>query len=474
MGNPTGFIKVKRKEGGYRPLYERTLDFGEVEQTLNNDDRKLQASRCMDCGIPFCHWACPVGSVIPEWQDALYRGEMKEAYKILHGTNSFPEITGRICPAPCEKSCVLAIDNGSVTIRENECATVENAFSLGFILPRIPVYRTNKKIAIIGSGPSGLSVADLLNQLGHIVTVFEKNEEVGGLLRFGIPDFKLNKTIIDRRLEIFKKEGIIFKPNINVGVDILAKDLVNSFDAVILANGAEQPRDLNVDGRNLKGINFAMEFLTQSNRRVSGKIIAKDKEINAKNKHVVIIGGGDTGSDCVGTSVRQKATSITQIEILPKPPEKRTTDNPWPYWPQILRTSSSHLEGCKRKWSLLTKGFIGENGHVTGVKVVDVNWEKDINGKWEMIEVGEETIIPADMVLIAMGFTNPVKEGLLNDLGVAYNKNGTLKVDNKLQTNITGIFATGDAVKGAGLVVHAIQSGREVAEMVHGYLSKTS
>lgn len=474
MGDPTGFIKVKRKEGGYRPLYERTLDFGEVEQTLNNDDRKLQASRCMDCGIPFCHWACPVGSVIPEWQDALYRGETKEAYEILHSTNSFPEITGRICPAPCEKSCVLAIDKEPVTIRENECATVENAFSSGLVLPRIPVYRSDKKVAIIGSGPSGLSAADLINQLGHVVTVFEKNEDIGGLLRFGIPDFKLNKTILDRRIEIFKQEGIIFKPNINVGEDISSKELINSFDAIILANGAEQPRDLIVEGRNLKGIHFAMEFLTQSNRRVSGKFITKDKEINAKNKNVVIIGGGDTGSDCVGTSVRQKAASITQIEILPKPPEERSIDNPWPYWPKVLRTSSSHMEGCKRKWSLLTKRFIGENGNVTGIEVADVNWVKNKNGKWEMFEVGETRVIKADMVLLAMGFTSPIKEGLINNLGVDYNEKGTLKVDNSLQTNIAGVFATGDAVKGAGLVVHAIQSGREVAEMVHNYLSKSS
>ncbi|WP_340113486.1 glutamate synthase subunit beta [Maribellus mangrovi] len=471
MGDPRGFMKVGRIEAGYRPKEERVFDYGEVEQTLNEKDRKLQASRCMDCGIPFCHWGCPVGSKIPEWQDAVYKGNKAEAYYILHSTNSFPEITGRICPAPCEKSCVLAIHEEAVTIRENESATVEQAFEAGIVVANPPKSRTGKKVAVIGSGPAGLSAADLLNRAGHLVTVFEKNDAIGGLLRYGIPDFKLNKRIIDRRLALFVDEGIEFKTNVNVGIDVTKKDLLKEYDAVVLANGAEQARNLEVEGRELNGVHYAMDFLMQSNKVISGQEIPDDVLISAEDKNVLVIGGGDTGSDCVGTSVRQKAKSVTQIEILPKPPEKRADNNPWPYWPNTLRTSSSHQEGCERRWSLNTKRFIGENGVLKQAEIVQVEWSKDNNGRWVMNEVeGTTEIIDVDLVLLSMGFTQPVHNGLLDSLNVEYDPRGNVKVDEKKQTSVDKIFAAGDVEKGASLVVHAIQAGKEVAQTVDTFL----
>jgi glutamate synthase (NADPH/NADH) small chain len=471
MGDPKGFMTIQRKDGGYRPLNERISDYGEVEQTLNLDDRLLQASRCMDCGIPFCHWGCPVGSKIPEWQDSLFRENYKEAYYILHSTNSFPEITGRICPAPCEKSCVLAIHNEAVTIRENECATVEQAYDRGLITANPPKNRTGKKIAVIGSGPAGLSAADLLNRAGHWVTVFEKNDAVGGLLRYGIPDFKLNKYVIDRRITLFEEEGVIFETGVTVGVDVTKDKLLNEFDAVILAVGAEQPRDLTVAGRELKGVYYAMDFLTQQNQVIAGKVIAEDERISAKDKKVLVIGGGDTGSDCVGTSIRQQAAKVTQIEILPQPPAEREENNPWPYWPNTLRTSSSHLEGCERRWSLSTKQFIGENGILKQVEVVEVDWQKDSNGRWQMKEIeGTSEIIDADLVMLSMGFTQPVHSGLLDSLGIEYDQRGNVKVNDKKQTSVEKIFAAGDAEKGASLVVHAIQAGKIAAANVDAYL----
>jgi glutamate synthase (NADPH) small chain len=471
MGDPKGFMTVPRKDAGYRPVNDRVHDYGEVEQTMNKNDRALQASRCMDCGIPFCHWGCPVGSKIPEWQDAIYRGRKEEAYYILHSTNSFPEITGRICPAPCEKSCVLAIHDEAVTIRENECATVEQAFEAGIVKANPPKIRTGKKVAVIGSGPAGLSAADLLNRAGHWVTVFEKNDAIGGLLRYGIPDFKLSKSVIDRRLELFVDEGIIFKPNVNVGVDILKEELYNEYDAVLLAIGAEQPRDLPVEGRDLEGVYFAMDFLTQQNKKVSGKLKGDEFRILAKEKNVLVIGGGDTGSDCVGTSIRQKAKSVTQIEILPKPSEKREENNPWPYWPNTLRTSSSHLEGCERRWNLSTKRFIGENGKLKQVELVQVDWKKDASGRWNMSEVpGTEEIMDVEMVLLSMGFTQPVHVGLLDSLGVEYDQRGNVKVNAKKQTSVEKLFAAGDAEKGASLVVHAIEAGKVAAKNIDAFL----
>jgi len=472
MGDPKGFMTVARLEAGYRPKEERIFDYGEVEQTLNEKDRKLQASRCMDCGIPFCHWGCPVGSKIPEWQDAVYRGNKEEAYYILHSTNSFPEITGRICPAPCEKSCVLAIHEEAVTIRENECATVEQAFEAGFIKANPPKSRTGKKVAVIGSGPAGLSAADLLNRAGHTVTVFEKNDAIGGLLRYGIPDFKLNKRVIDRRLALFVDEGIEFKTNVNVGVDIKKDKLLKDFDAVVLAIGAENARNLEVEGRELNGVHYAMEFLMQQNKVVAGQEIKDGERILAEDKNVLVIGGGDTGSDCVGTSIRQKAKSVTQIEILPKPPEKRVDNNPWPYWPNTLRTSSSHMEGCERRWSLNTKRFIGENGQLKQVEIVQVEWKQEA-GRWIMNEVeGTTEVLDVDLVLLSMGFTQPVHTGLLDSLGVEYDQRGNVKVNEEKQTSIDRIFAAGDAERGASLVVHAIQAGKVVAQSVDAYLRK--
>ena len=471
MGDPKGFMTVPRKDAGYRPLNDRIHDYGEVEQTLNEKDRALQASRCMDCGIPFCHWGCPVGSKIPEWQDAIYRGRKDEAYFILHSTNSFPEITGRICPAPCEKSCVLAIHDEAVTIRENECATVEQAFDAGIIVANPPKIRTGKKVAVIGSGPAGLSAADLLNRAGHLVTVFEKNDAIGGLLRYGIPDFKLSKSVIDRRLELFVDEGIIFKTNVNVGVDILKEELLSEFDAVLLAVGAEQPRDLPIKGRELDGVHFAMDFLTQQNKKVSGKLNNEEIRILAKDKNVLVIGGGDTGSDCVGTSIRQKAKSVTQIEILPKPAEKREENNPWPYWPNTLRTSSSHQEGCERRWSLSTKSFIGENGKLKQAEIVQVEWIKDENGRYNMKEIpGTTEIVDVELALLSMGFTQPVHVGLLDALGVDYDQRGNVKVNGQKQSSVAKIFAAGDAEKGASLVVHAIEAGKVASKNIDAFL----
>ena len=471
MGNPKGFIEIERKEGGYRPVNERIFDSGEVEQTLAENDRKDQASRCMDCGVPFCHSSCPVESNIPEWQDSVYRGKWGDAYDLLSATNSFPEFTGRVCPAPCEKSCVLAIHDEAVTIRENECSIVEKAFDLGHVVERIPSKRTGKKIAIIGSGPAGLSAADLLNQEGHAVTVFEQDDKVGGLLRYGIPDFKLNKTVIDRRINLFAIEGITFKTNTKVGVDLKADKLLNDFDAICLACGAMDPRDLPADGRDLKGIHFAMDFLRQQNRVVSGETIDETIRISAKDLKVLVIGGGDTGSDCVGTSIRQKAALVTQIEILPKPSQKRGEDNPWPYWPNTLRTSSSHLEGCERRWSLATKRFIGENGILKGVEVAQVEWIRD-NGRMIMKEIpGTVEIIEADLVLLSMGFLSPVHAGLLDSLGIEYDPRGNVKsIDNT--TNLDKIFVAGDVTRGASLVVWAIRSGRDAAKRIHQYVTK--
>lgn len=471
MGNPKGFLEVKRKEGGNRPISERILDFSEVEQTLDEEDRRLQASRCMDCGVPFCQWGCPVMNNMPEWQDAIYRGDWQKAIDILQSTNNFPEFTGRVCPAPCEKACTLNIHKEPVTIRENEAATAERAFERGLIKPQPPAFRTGKKVAVIGSGPAGLACADLLNKAGHHVTLFEKDDEVGGLLRFGIPDFKLAKNVIDRRVQLMIEEGLVIRTSVNVGKDISAEELVNEFDAICLAIGAMQPRDLPVEGRDLKGIYFAMDYLTQQNKVVRGDRIAEKDRILATGKHVLVIGGGDTGSDCVGTANRQKAKSVTQIEILPKPPEERTADNPWPYWANVLKVSSSHEEGCERFWSLSTKRFIGKNGNVTGAEVVEVAWEKDANGKMAMKELpGTERIIPADLVLLSLGFLHPVQEGLLKDLELKLSERGNVHVSKNHQTSRSKIFAAGDAVNGATLVVRAIASGRKAAEDIDMYL----
>lgn len=470
MGNPKAFINTPRKEAGYRPVNERIYDFGEVEQTLNREDRKLQASRCMDCGIPFCHWGCPLGNKMPEWQDLIYKGQWKEAIDNLHETNNFPDFTGRICPAPCEKACVLAIQDSPVTIRENEAAVTEVAFIEGMIKPRPPKTRTGKKIAVIGSGPAGLAAAQQLNRKGHNVTIFEKDNKLGGLLRYGIPNFKLNKNVIDRRLSQLQEEGIEFKPNTEIGKDISGEEIMTNYDAVCLAIGAGQPRDIQPEGRDLKGIHFAMDFLSQQNQLVMGEDVAQGAIISAKNKHVLVIGGGDTGSDCVGTSIRQGAVKVTQIEILPQPPVGKNPETPWPFYPTILKTSSSHQEGCTRKWSLNTNQFIGKNGQLTDVLVEEIEWIKDENGRMTMKPTGKTEIIKADLVFLALGFTQPVHEGLLDELGVTYDARGNVATDKQSKSSVTKVFATGDAAIGASLVVRAIALGRKVAEDIHSSL----
>ncbi|MEN8120305.1 MAG: glutamate synthase subunit beta [Bacteroidota bacterium] len=470
MGNQKGFIEIKRKEAGYRPIKERITDFGEVEQTLNTEDRQLQASRCMDCGVPFCHWGCPVDSKIPEWQDAVYHGDWKEAARLLQSTNDFPEFTGRVCPALCEKSCVLAIHNEAVTIRENEASVIERAFGLGYIVANPPKKRSGKKVAVVGSGPAGLSVAAQLNKIGHLVTVFEKDEKPGGLLRFGIPDFKLNKGLIDRRIKLLEEEGIIFQTGVFIGHKITADKLLNDYDIVCIAVGSMKPRDLQVKGRELDGVHFAMDYLSQQNRKVAGTDISPEKGISAKGKNVIVIGGGDTGSDCVGTAIRQNAKSVKQIEILPQAPENRTSDNPWPYWPQTERTSTSHLEGCERFWSLETRRLIGKNNKITHIELNELKWTGK-NGNFEKSIISDKPIkLETDLVLLAMGFTQPVHEGLLNDLKLKYDSRGNILINENNQTSNPKIFAIGDAASGASLVVHAIASGRKAAVHIDEYL----
>ncbi|HJG78683.1 glutamate synthase subunit beta [Phocaeicola barnesiae] len=445
MGNPKAFLTIPRQEAGYRPVHDRIADFGEVEQTLNVSDRRLQASRCMDCGVPFCHWACPLGNRPPEFQDAIFRGRWKEAYEILTQTNDFPEFTGRICPALCEKSCVLKLSmDAPVTIREDECAVIETAFQEGYVQPR-QYERNGKKVAVIGSGPTGLAAANQLNQKGYEVTVFEKQEYVGGLLRFGIPNFKLQKGIINRRIQVMETEGIVFQTN----ADIDLNHLPEGFDAYCICTGTPEARDLKIPGRDLKGIHFAMEMLAQQNRVLAGQTFSKEERISAKGKHVLVIGGGDTGSDCIGTSNRQGAVSVTQIEIMPKPPVGQNPATPWPQWPVVLKTSSSHEEGCERRWSLTSNQFIGENGHVTGVEVEEVEWVPNPKGGRPIMRpTGKKEILKADLVLLAMGFLKPEHP--------AYAEN---------------VFLAGDAATGASLVVKCIAGGRKAAADIDAYLT---
>ncbi len=470
MGNPKAFLTIERKNAGYRPVHERISDFSEVEQTLNTGDRVLQASRCMDCGVPFCHWACPLGNKMPEWQDLVYRGKWKEALDSLHSTNNFPEFTGRVCPAPCEKSCVLELNRSAVTIRENEAAIIEHGFAEGYLKPNPPLKRTGKKIAVIGSGPAGLACADQLNKKGHLVTVYEKNDAIGGLLRYGIPDFKLSKTVIDRRLNLMSAEGIVFKTNSEVGKNIPVQVMLNNYDAVCIAIGSGEPRDLKVEGRDLKGICFALDFLYQQNFLVSKKEIPDGSRISAKDKTVLVIGGGDTGSDCVGTSIRQGATRVMQIELLPKPPEGVNPDTPWPMYPNVLKTSSSHEEGCERRWSINTKKFTGEQGRVTGVETEEIEWAMDEHGVRKMKGTGKSEIVKADLVILALGFIHPVHKGLLDELGISYDARGNVSVNTHMQTNRPGIFAAGDTARGASLIVTAIASGRKAAEEINSFL----
>ena len=443
MGNPKAFLTIPRQEAGYRPIHDRITDFSEVEQTLNTGERKLQASRCMDCGVPFCHWACPLGNRPPEFQDALCKGKWQEAYEILTRTNDFPEFTGRICPALCEKSCVLKLSmDAPVTIREDEAAIIEAAFREGYVQPK--AYKRNgMKVAVIGSGPAGLAAANQLNKKGYDVTVFEKLEYVGGLLRFGIPNFKLNKPIIDRRIHVMEAEGITFKVN----ADIDFSNLPEGFNAYCICTGTPQARDLAIPGRELKGIHFAMEMLAQQNRVLAGQTFTKEERISAKGKHVLVIGGGDTGSDCIGTSNRQGALSVTQIEIMPQPPVGHNPATPWPQYPLVLKTSSSHEEGCTRRWSLSSNRFIGKNGHVCGVEVEEVEWVPNPEGGRPIMKpTGKKEVLKADLVLLAMGFLKP-----------------------ELPPLSEGVFVAGDAATGASLVVKCIASGRQIANDIDAY-----
>lgn len=476
MGKPTGFLEFKRKTLHKKSVEERKNNFNEFEFRFSSEEVKTQTARCMDCGIPFCHGdtGCPLGNYIPEWNDLVYKGHMKEALINLHSTNNFPEFTGRLCPAPCETACTLGINAEPVSIKSIERTIIDKAFEEDWVHPRIPVVATNKKIAIVGSGPAGLSAAQQLCRAGHQVTVYEKNNRIGGLLRYGIPDFKLEKKLIDRRIMQMQIEGVTFKTNVHVGKDIHAKELIENYDAVILAGGSEKPRDIKIPGRELKGIYFALEYLTDSNRVVAGEY--HQNKISAKNKNVVVIGGGDTGSDCVGTANRQGAKSITQIELLPKPPLQRTENSPWPYWPTILRTSTSHEEGAERMWSVNTTSFKGnENGEVVALNCVQVKFE---NGK--LINVpGTEFELKADLVLIAAGFLSPEPNGMIEqfkELGLELDERGNVKAkfgdeENSFQTSIPNVFSCGDMRRGQSLVVWAIAEGRKCANAVHGFLS---
>ncbi len=472
MGDPKGYLKYKRETAPYRPVCERIMDYGEVTIPHPIEKSKEQASRCMDCGTPFCNWGCPIGNYIPEWNDLMFKGQWKRAYDLLEATNLFPELTGRLCPALCEYSCVLGINDDSVTIRENELAISEQSFKKGYVKPHPPTKRTGKIVAIVGSGPAGLACAAVLNKEGHKVTVFEKDEKIGGILRYGIPNFKLDKKILDRRLGILEKEGIKFVTKTNVGIDYKVSKLKENFDAICLAGGSRVPRDLEIEGRGLSGIHFAMDYLIQSNRLLEGKKIAKEDMINAKGKKVIVIGGGDTGADCVGTANRQGATCVVQIEILPQPPECRTDKMPWPYYPMLLKTSSSHEEGSERQWSISTKKFVGENNHVQRISCVKVNFSQDDEG-YPIFreEPNSEFEIEGDLIVLALGFTNPEHHGLIEKLRIALGKRGNVQTDNAYMTSKEGIFCAGDMHRGQSLIVWAITEGMDAAYYINKYLS---
>lgn len=476
MGDIKGFLKIKRKSSEYRPVCERVADYREVAVLRKPEASQEQASRCMDCGTPFCHWGCPVGNYIPEWNDFAFRGHWKKAFELLSATNNLPEITGRLCPYPCEYACVLGINDDPVTIRENELAIIEYAFKRGLVKPNPPKKRTAKKVAVVGSGPAGLSCADQLNKAGHKVLVFERDRKAGGILRYGIPDFKLGKQVIDRRLKILQKEGIEFKTGINVGQDYPVSKLLKDFDAVCLAGGSRAPRDLKIEGRDLKGIHFAMDYLVQSNKLNAGEKIDSGQIINAKGKRVVVLGGGDTGADCVGTANRQGASCVVQIELMPCPSECRTSASAWPKYPMILKTSSSHEEGSQRQWQILTKKFSGQNGSVTKLSCVKVDFSsKDAQGCPVMREVpGSEFEIEADLVILALGFLHPEHSGLVKELGLKLDERGNIKTDSSQMTSRKGVFAAGDMRRGQSWIVWAIAEGRLAAHSIDKYLMAES
>jgi glutamate synthase (NADPH/NADH) small chain len=475
MGKTTGFLEIDRQVPRYAPIETRIKHFNEFSIDLNETELKDQGARCMDCGIPFCHSGCPVNNSIPDWNDLVYKGDWREALTTLHSTNNFPEFTGKICPAPCEESCVLNLEDTPVAIKTIESAIIEKAWQEGWIQPQPCEYKTDKTVAIVGSGPAGLAAAQQLARAGHTVTVFERQERAGGLLRFGIPDFKLEKKIIDRRISQMLAEGVKFKTNTHVGVDISAQALMDKYDAVVLTGGSEQPRDLPLANRDLDGIHFAMDFLRNNTRRVQGLAKADEAVISAQGKHVVVIGGGDTGSDCIGTSARHHAASITQLEIMPRPPEKEDKLRVWPEWANKMRTSSSQQEGCERLFSVATKEFVGENGKVSAIKCIEVQWTQNQSGQWKMNEVaGSEFELKADLIMLAMGFVHPVHEGMLDELGVAYdaanNVAASTEGEKAYHSSIDKIFTAGDMRRGQSLVVWAIREGRQCAHSVDAYL----
>ncbi|CAK0777685.1 Glutamate synthase (NADPH) small chain [Azospirillaceae bacterium] len=473
MGKPTGFLEIRRRDHDRAPVAERIQHYREFVITMPEQDMRGQGARCMACGIPFCHSGCPISNLIPDWNDLVYRGEWREALLTLHSTNNFPEFTGRVCPAPCEAACTLNINDDAVTIKNIERAIVDKGWEEGWIVSEPPARRTGKRVAVIGSGPAGLACAQQLARAGHSVTVFEKADRIGGLLRYGIPDFKLDKNLIDRRVKQMTEEGVEFLARCNVGSSVQAGVLVSSFDAVVLAGGSQKPRDLPVPGRSLSGIHYAMDFLTQQNRRNAGDDIPASERISATGKHVVVIGGGDTGSDCIGSSIRQGAASVTQIEIMPKPPEQENRSLTWPNWPNKMRTSTSQEEGCVRDWSVATKQFSGdERGAVRALHGVRVDWSNGANGRMQMAEVpGSEFVLKADLVLLAMGFVHPIQEGMLKELGVALDLQGNVKADtNSYRTSVDKVFVAGDMRRGQSLVVWAIREGRQAARSVDQFL----
>lgn len=472
MGKPTGFMEIARQEPGYLPVKERIHFYKEFTLPLADSELRQQGARCMDCGIPFCQTGCPVNNIIPDWNDLVYNNRWREALDVLHSTNNFPEFTGRVCPAPCEAACVLNISNDPVAIKTIEHAIIDKGWKEGWVSAQIPAMKTGKRVAVIGSGPAGLACSQQLARAGHAVALFEKSDRIGGLLRYGIPDFKMEKHLIDQRMQQMQAEGVEFRTGQHIGVNVPAKQLLDEFDAVVLSAGSEQARDLKVPGRELNGIYFALKFLEQQNRRVAGETLPADISLTAKGKHVVVIGGGDTGSDCVGTSIRQGAASVTQFELMPRPPEQENKPLTWPDWPMKLRTSSSQQEGCARDWSIATKNFSGAQGKVKTLHAVRLEWQKDHAGAWKMQEIaGSEFDLKADLVLLAMGYMHPVQPGMLQELGIALDERGNVRADTeRYQTSIPKVFAAGDARRGQSLVVWAIREGRQAARAVDEFL----